>query len=49
MPERRAPKQPAKTEKRDGSRKVGGGWQKPVKPPSTEGRPPGLPPKKDKK
>jgi len=30
---------------RDGFR-GGGGWQKPVKPPTQQGRPGGLPPKK---
>jgi hypothetical protein len=49
MAEKRpAPKPPTPrptTGDRQGIRK-GGGWQKPVKPPTQQGRPGGLPPKK---
>jgi len=41
------PSTPQPKPNRDGLRK-GGGWQKPVKPPTQQGRPGGLPPKKSK-
>lgn len=43
-PDPEKPPRPAKGE--DGIRHGGGGWQKPVAPPTNDGRPPGMPPKK---
>lgn len=47
MADKRRPTPPRRPSKESDVRKGGGGWQKPVKPPSQDSRPPGgLPPKK---
>ena len=43
---RTSPPRPRSPGREDDVRKGGGGWQKPVKPPSQDSRPGGLPPKK---
>lgn len=41
------PKGQPRPDDETGIRKGGGGWIRPVKPPTDEAPPPGLPPKKD--
>jgi len=47
MPDKQRPTPPPRLPRDgDGFRKGGGGWQKPVQPPTQDSRPDGLPPKK---
>lgn len=47
MTEKRPTPRPSQPARRPGDEgRKGGGWQKPVKPPTQQGRPGGLPPKK---
>ena len=46
MADKRRPTPPPRSPKQGDTFRKGGGWQKPVKPPSQDSRPTGPPPKK---